>query len=73
MFLFHFFNSRNVFRNEDTTTASSETVALWTVLLGIAELAVDVAVGTIAMHHGVERTLALATLEALLVERLKKE
>jgi len=59
----------DVFGGEDTPRAGREPVPLGAVLLGVAQLAVHLAVRTVAVRHGVQRPLALAALEALLVER----
>lgn len=48
-------------------------VALGSVALGIAQLAVDLAVRGVARDHGVQRAVALAAVVAGLVPLLKRE
>jgi len=60
--------ARDVLSSKDTTTTGSEAVALRSVLLSVAELAVDLAVGGITASHGVERSVAVAAVVAALVE-----
>ena len=50
--------------------AAAETVPLGAELFGVAQLAVDVAVGTVARQHRVEHAVAFAAVEAALVPHL---
>jgi len=59
----------DVFGGENTPRAGREPVPLGAVLLGVAQLAVHLAVHAVAVRHGVQGTLAHPALEALLVER----
>lgn len=52
--------------HEERSTGS-KAVAFRTVLLGVAELAVDVTVGPVTGQNGVEHTMALLAVEARLV------
>ena len=61
---------RDVLGREDAATTRSEAVALGSVLLGVAQLAVHLAVGGVAAHHGVQGAMAVAAVVAPLVEGL---
>ena len=57
----------------DEGRAVAVAVPLGAVAFRIAELAVDLTVGSVVSNHGIERTVALAAIVASLVPFLEKE
>lgn len=61
---------QDVLGSQHATSAGGKAVSLGSVFLGVAQLAVNVAVGGVAQHHGVEGPEALAAAVAPLVPPL---
>lgn len=62
-----------VLGHQDSATSGSKTITLWPKSLGVTELAVDIAIGTVAQHHRVQRAMALTAAVAALVPFLHTE